>query len=67
MVPFLNDPEYRIGIDLKSVQVGAEESMAWFDASKLVDLFTGVETGDLFGALLLGVLAGLGAFHGLAG
>ena len=34
--------------------------MAWFDASKLAELFTGVETGDLFGALLLGVLAGLG-------
>ena len=60
VVPFLNDPEYRIGIDLKSVQVGSDESMAWFDASKLADLFTGVETGDLFGALLLGVLAGLG-------
>ena len=60
VIPFLNDPEYRIGIDFKSVQVGSDESMAWFDASKLADLFVGVETGDLFGALLLGVLAGLG-------
>ena len=32
----------------------------WFDAADLASLFTAVEVADVFGALLLGILAGLG-------
>lgn len=60
VVPFLNDPEIRLGVDLTNVQLANDNTLALFDPSKLADLFTGVKTGDLLGALILGVLAGFG-------
>ena len=60
VVPFLNDPEIRLGLDLTNIHLANDSTLALFDASKLTDFFTGVQAGDLVGALILGVLAGLG-------
>jgi len=51
VVPFLNNPANRLGFD---------QDQLWFTADDLAGFFTGVETADVFGAILLGVLAGLG-------
>ena len=51
VVPFLNDPEIRLGIDLPSGP---------FNYSEITELVTGVQAGDILGALILGILAGLG-------
>ena len=60
VVPFLNDPGIRLGVDLTNIHLANDSTLALFDASKLADFFTGVQAGDLVGALILGVLAGLG-------
>jgi len=57
---FLNDPGLGLGVDLTNIHLANDSTLALFDASKLADYFTGVQAGDLVGALILGVLAGLG-------
>ncbi len=60
VIPFLNDPENRIGLNVKQLALRADTEVVWFDAADLAGLFTAVEVGDVFGALLLGIFAGLG-------
>ncbi len=60
VIPFLNDPENRIGLNVKQLAIKADTDVVWFDAADLATLFTAVEVGDVFGALLLGIFAGLG-------
>lgn len=60
VIPFLNDPENRIGLNVKQLALRSETDVVWFDAADLASLFTAVEVGDVFGALLLGIFAGLG-------
>ena len=60
VIPFLNDPENRIGLNVKQLALRADTEVVWFDAADLASLFTAVEVGDVFGALLLGIFAGLG-------
>ena len=51
VVPFLNNPAYRLGFQTDKL---------WFTVDDLAHVFSGVETADMLGALLLGLLAGLG-------
>ena len=51
VVPFLNNPANRLGFS---------QDQLWFNADDLAGVFSGVETADVFGAILLGFLAGLG-------
>ncbi len=51
VVPFLNNPANRLGMD---------QDRLWFNVDDLSAFFTGVQTEDVFGAILLGLLAGLG-------
>ena len=60
VIPFLNDPENRIGLNVKQLALRSDTDVVWFDAADLASLFTAVEVGDVFGALLLGIFAGLG-------
>ena len=60
VIPFLNDPENRIGLNVKQLAIKADTDVVWFDSADLATLFTAVEVGDVFGALLLGIFAGLG-------
>ena len=60
VIPFLNDPENRIGLNVKQLAIKADTDVVWFDSADLAALFTAVEVGDVFGALLLGIFAGLG-------
>ncbi len=60
VIPFLNDPENRIGLNVKHLALRSDTDVVWFDAADLASLFTAVEVGDVFGALLLGIFAGLG-------
>ncbi|MEC8954293.1 MAG: chloride channel protein, partial [Actinomycetota bacterium] len=60
VIPFLNDPENRIGLNVKQLSLASDDKVVWFDAADLASLFTAVEVADVFGALLLGILAGLG-------
>ncbi len=60
VIPFMNDPENRIGLNVKQLAIKADTDVVWFDAADLASLFTAVEVGDVFGALLLGIFAGLG-------
>jgi len=60
VIPFLNDPQNRIGLDVKNLALKSDTDVLWFDAADLAGLFTAVEVGDVFGALLLGIFAGLG-------
>ena len=60
VIPFLNDPGNRIGLNIKQLSLASDDKMVWFDAADLASLFTAVEVADVFGALLLGILAGLG-------
>ena len=60
VIPFLNDPLNRIGLNVKELSIASSERIVWFEASDLADLFTAVQVNDVFGALLLGIFAGLG-------
>lgn len=60
VIPFLNDPENRIGLDVKQLALKSDTDVVWFDAADLASLFTAVQVSDVFGALLLGLFAGLG-------
>lgn len=51
VVPFLDDPHFRLG---------ADSSQMWFTADDLNAMFSGVGTSDMLGALIIGVGAGLG-------
>ncbi|HCV35371.1 MAG TPA: hypothetical protein DF783_00465 [Acidimicrobiaceae bacterium] len=51
VVPFLNNPANRLGFN---------QDQLWFTVDDLAGFFAGVETADVFGAILLGLLAGLG-------
>ncbi len=51
VVPFLDSANFRLGLDSGRV---------WFNADELSSMFTSVETGDIIGALILGIGAGLG-------
>ena len=60
VIPFLNDPQNRIGLNVKQLAIKSDTDVVWFDSADLATLFTAVEVGDVFGALLLGIFAGLG-------
>ena len=60
VIPFLNDPENRIGLNVKQLAIKADTDVVWFDSADLATIFTAVEVSDVFGALLLGIFAGLG-------
>ena len=60
VIPFLTDPANRIGLNIKELALASSERIVWFEASDLASLFTAVEVNDVFGALLLGIFAGLG-------
>ena len=60
VIPFLNDPQNRIGLNVKQLAIKSDTDVVWFDSADLATLFTAVEVGDVFGALILGIFAGLG-------
>lgn len=60
VIPFLNDPESRLGLNLIDAPRFTEDGLVWIHRDQLSALFTGVEVSDVLGAILLGVLAGLG-------
>lgn len=60
VIPFLTDPENRIGLNVQQLAIKSDTNIVWFEASDLASLFTAVEVTDVFGALLLGIFAGLG-------
>tara|TARA_B110000438_G_scaffold299782_1_gene350678 strand:+ start:422 stop:2146 length:1725 start_codon:yes stop_codon:yes gene_type:complete len=60
VIPFLTDPENRIGLNVQQLAIKSDTDIVWFEASDLASLFTAVEVTDVFGALLLGIFAGLG-------
>ena len=60
VIPFLNDPESRLGLNLIDAPLFTEDGLVWIARDQLSALFSGVEINDIMGAVLLGVLAGLG-------
>ncbi|MDP6976913.1 MAG: chloride channel protein [Acidimicrobiales bacterium] len=60
VIPFLNDPESRLGLNLIDAPLYTEDGLIWLHHDQLTSLFSGVEVADVLGAILLGVLAGLG-------
>ncbi len=60
VIPFLNDPENRIGLNVKQLAIRSDTDVVWFDQADLAAIFTAVEVSHVFGALLLGIFAGLG-------
>ncbi len=60
VIPFLNDPESRLGLNLIDAPLFTEDGLVWIARDQLSALFSGVEINDIVGAVLLGVLAGLG-------
>jgi CIC family chloride channel protein len=60
VIPFLNDPESRLGLNLIDAPVFTDDGLVWITRDQLSALFSGVEINDILGAVLLGVLAGLG-------
>ena len=51
VVPFLDNPQFRLG---------ADSDQMWFTANDLTAMFSGVEAGDMLGALVIGIGAGVG-------
>ncbi len=51
VVPFLDNPQFRLG---------ADSDQMWFTANDLTAMFSGVEAGDMLGALIIGIGAGVG-------
>ena len=60
VIPFLNDPESRLGLNLIDAPLFTDDGLVWIARDQLSALFSGVELNDIMGAVLLGVLAGLG-------
>ena len=60
VIPFLNDPESRLGLNLIDAPLFTDDGLVWIARDQLSALFSGVEINDIMGAVLLGVLAGLG-------
>ncbi|MBC8364520.1 MAG: chloride channel protein [Actinobacteria bacterium] len=60
VIPFLNDPESRLGLNLVDAPVFTDDGLVWIARDQLSALFTGVEVADVLGAILLGIMAGLG-------
>jgi len=60
VIPFLNNPESRIGLDFLEKPNSAEDNLVWLSQDQLSSLFSGVEVSDIIGAILVGILAGLG-------
>ncbi|MEC9034707.1 MAG: chloride channel protein [Actinomycetota bacterium] len=51
VVPFLDNPQFRLG---------ADSDQMWFTANDLTAMFSGVEAGDMLGAFVIGIGAGVG-------
>ncbi|CAI8391314.1 MAG: H(+)/Cl(-) exchange transporter ClcA [Acidimicrobiales bacterium AG-410-I20] len=51
VIPFLDNPQFRLG---------ADSDQMWFTANDLTAMFSGVEAGDMLGALVIGIGAGVG-------
>jgi len=51
VIPFLDDPHFRLG---------ADSDQMWFTANDLTAMFGGVEAGDMLGAFIIGIGAGVG-------
>ena len=65
VIPFLNDPESRLGLNLIDAPLFTEDGLVWIHRDQLSALFTGVKASDVLGAVLVGILAGLGG-HSMA-